>query len=81
MNFNAPHIDYSGLSPVIALTAGIVVVLMVGLLPRVGRTTMASLTIAVLAVTAARCIIAVGLGPRPRRRSAAARCVRPLGDA
>ena len=30
MTFNAPHIDYSGLSPVIALTAGIVVVLLVG---------------------------------------------------
>src|SRR5512132_2566087 len=57
MNFNAPHIDYSGLSPVIALTAGVVVVLLVGLLPRVNRFTLASLTIAVLAVAAARCII------------------------
>jgi NADH-quinone oxidoreductase subunit N len=57
VTFNAPHIDYSGLSPVIALTAGIVVVLMVGLLPRIGRFTVAGLTIAVLAVTAARCII------------------------
>ena len=57
MTFNAPHIDYSGLSPVIALTAGIVVVLMVGLIPRFGgRFPMAYLTIAVLAVTAARCI-------------------------
>ena len=36
MNFNAPHIDYAGLSPVIALTAGIVVVLMVGLFQRSG---------------------------------------------
>jgi NADH-quinone oxidoreductase subunit N len=60
MTFNAPHIDYSGLSPVIALTAGIVVVLMVGLLPRVGRFTMNYLTLAVLAVTAARCIIEWG---------------------
>ena len=33
MNFNAPDIDYAGLSPVIALTAGICVVLLVGLLP------------------------------------------------
>ena len=57
MNFNAPHIDYSGLSPVIALTAGICVVLLVGLIPRFsGRFSMAYLTIAVLAVTAARCI-------------------------
>jgi NADH-quinone oxidoreductase subunit N len=57
MSFNAPHIDYSGLSPVIALTAGICVVLLVGLIPRFsGRFSMAYLTIAVLAVTAARCI-------------------------
>src|SRR3954452_8150337 len=52
MSFNAPHIDYAGLSPVIALTAGLVVVLMVGLLPRMGRFVMAYLTVAVLAVTA-----------------------------
>ncbi|HEY6637130.1 MAG TPA: NADH-quinone oxidoreductase subunit N [Solirubrobacterales bacterium] len=52
MTFNAPHIDYAGLSPVIALTAGLVVVLMVGLIPRLGRFTMAYLTIAVLATTA-----------------------------
>ena len=31
--FNAPEIDYAGISPIIALTAGMVVVLMVGLLP------------------------------------------------
>jgi NADH-quinone oxidoreductase subunit N len=60
MSFNAPHIDYSGLSPVIALTAGLVIVLMVGLIPRLGRFAMAYLTIAVLAVTAARCIIEWG---------------------
>jgi NADH-quinone oxidoreductase subunit N len=52
VNFNAPHIDYAGLSPVIALTAGLVVVLMAGLIPRVGRFTAAGLTIAVLATTA-----------------------------
>ena len=28
MTFNAPHIDYAGLSPVIALTVGALVVLM-----------------------------------------------------
>lgn len=50
--FNAPDIDYAGLSPVIALTAGLVVVLMVGLLPRVGRFISAYLTVAVLATTA-----------------------------
>jgi NADH-quinone oxidoreductase subunit N len=53
MTFNAPDIDYAGLSPVIALTAGICVVLLLGLIPRLGgRFTMAYLTIAVLAATA-----------------------------
>ena len=33
MTFTAPEIDYAGLSPVIALTASLVIVLMVGLLP------------------------------------------------
>jgi NADH-quinone oxidoreductase subunit N len=52
MTFNAPDIDYAGLSPVIALTAGICVVLMLGLVPRLGgRFPMAYLTVAVLAVT------------------------------
>ncbi len=31
MTFDAPHIDYAGLSPVIALTAGVIVVLLAGL--------------------------------------------------
>ena len=61
MSFNAPHIDYAGLSPVIALTAGLVVVLMVGLIPRLGRFTMAYLTIAVLAVDGGLGDLAVGL--------------------
>jgi NADH-quinone oxidoreductase subunit N len=53
MTFNAPDIDYAGLSPVIALTAGICIVLMLGLMPRLGgRFPMAYLTVAVLAVTA-----------------------------
>ncbi|MFL5908342.1 MAG: NADH-quinone oxidoreductase subunit N [Solirubrobacterales bacterium] len=52
MNFHAPHIDYAGLSPVIALTAGIVIVLMAGLIPRVGRFPITYLTIAVLGATA-----------------------------
>ena len=30
MNFNDPHIDYAGISPIIALTVGLVVVLMSG---------------------------------------------------
>ena len=45
--FNAPDIDYAGLSPVIALTVGLVVVLMVGLLPT-PRWVMPALTIAAL---------------------------------
>lgn len=48
--FNAPEIDYAGLSPVIALTAGLVVVLMVGLLPT-SRFAMPALTLAVLGAT------------------------------
>jgi NADH-quinone oxidoreductase subunit N len=52
VTFNAPHIDYAGLSPVIALTAGLVIVLMVGLVPRLSRFVMAYLTVAVLATTA-----------------------------
>ena len=28
MNFHAPHIDYAGLSPIIALTVGLCVVLL-----------------------------------------------------
>jgi NADH-quinone oxidoreductase subunit N len=52
VTFNAPEIDYAGLSPVIALTAGLCVVLLGGLLPRVGRFIMAYTTIAVLATTA-----------------------------
>src|SRR5215218_5988269 len=50
--FNAPHVDYAGLSPVIALTAGLCIVLMAGILPRVGRFITAYLTVAVLAATA-----------------------------
>jgi NADH-quinone oxidoreductase subunit N len=50
MNFQAPHIDYAGLSPVIALTAGLVIVLMLGLI-RWPRWVMPALTVAVLAAT------------------------------
>jgi NADH-quinone oxidoreductase subunit N len=51
MTFNAPHIDYAGLSPVIALTAGMVAVLMVGLF-RLPRWVMPATTTAVLAIAA-----------------------------
>jgi NADH-quinone oxidoreductase subunit N len=52
MTFNAPEVDYAGISPIIALTAGVCVVLLLGLIHRLGRFTMAYLTIAVLATTA-----------------------------
>ncbi len=55
-DFNAPDIDYAGLSPVIALTAGLCIVLLAGLFPRVGRFSGAGLTIAVLGATAGLCI-------------------------
>jgi NADH-quinone oxidoreductase subunit N len=55
-DFNAPHIDYAGLSPVIALTVGLCVVLLVGVLPRAGRWWPAGLTLAALATTAGLCI-------------------------
>jgi NADH-quinone oxidoreductase subunit N len=59
MNFHAPHIDYSGLAPTIALTAGICVVLVAGTFARLRRG-VPLLTLAVLAVTAARYIIVWG---------------------
>jgi len=37
MNFSAPEIDYAGISPIIALTAGIVVVLLAGVFKRTKR--------------------------------------------
>src|SRR3954447_22067313 len=49
--FNAPHIDYAGLSPVIALTAGLCIVLIASLFLR-SRWANAGLTITVLAATA-----------------------------
>ncbi len=59
MSFNAPHIDYSGIAPIIALTAGICVVLLAGVFDRTRRA-VPSLTLAVLAVTAIRFIISWG---------------------
>jgi NADH-quinone oxidoreductase subunit N len=51
MTFNAPHIDYAGLSPVIALTAGLCVVLLTAVI-RPLRRSAAGLTMLTLAVTA-----------------------------
>jgi NADH-quinone oxidoreductase subunit N len=51
MNFHAPHIDYAALSPVIALAAGLCVVLLTAVFKPLRRTAPA-LTIATLATTA-----------------------------
>jgi NADH-quinone oxidoreductase subunit N len=54
VTFEAPHIDYAGLSPVIALTAGLCVVLLAGVFGGSGRQRFAvsALTTTVLATTA-----------------------------
>jgi NADH-quinone oxidoreductase subunit N len=51
MTFDAPHIDYAGISPIIALTVGIVVVLLSAVFRPVQRTG-AGLTLVTLAATA-----------------------------
>jgi NADH-quinone oxidoreductase subunit N len=57
MSFNAPDIDYAGLSPVIALTAGMVVVLMAALVRGGrGRALVSTLSLITLATAAGLCI-------------------------
>jgi NADH-quinone oxidoreductase subunit N len=51
MNFNAPHIDYAALSPVLALTVGLCVVLLSGVFKPVKRA-VPGLTLITLAATA-----------------------------
>jgi NADH-quinone oxidoreductase subunit N len=51
MNFNAPHIDYAALSPVLALTVGLCVVLLSGVFKAFRRTAL-GLTLITLATTA-----------------------------
>ena len=51
MNFHEPHIDYAGISPIIALTVGLVVVLMTAVFKPLRRTAPA-LTLLTLAATA-----------------------------
>ena len=55
MEFQAPTIDYAGISPIIALTTGICVVLLVGLW-RTPRFLLPFLTLATIAATAGLCI-------------------------
>ncbi len=50
-DFNAPHIDYGGLSPVLALTVGVCVVLLTAVIPPLRRTAPA-LTLVTLASAA-----------------------------
>jgi NADH-quinone oxidoreductase subunit N len=51
VNFNAPHVDYAGTAPIIALTVGLVVVLMSGVFKPTKRWA-PGLTLLTLAVTA-----------------------------
>ena len=61
MSFVAPHIDYAGLSPVIALTAGICVVLLAGVIGRgSGRWISTTLTAVAIATTAGLLIWQLG---------------------
>ncbi|MDX6651441.1 MAG: NADH-quinone oxidoreductase subunit [Solirubrobacterales bacterium] len=55
MNFHAPHIDYAALSPVLALTVGICIVLLGGLVRR-DRVVVPLLTLLTLGITAGLCI-------------------------
>ncbi len=52
MTFEAPDIDYAGLSPIIALTAGLVLVLLSGLIGRAQRATVSLFSFATLGATA-----------------------------
>jgi NADH-quinone oxidoreductase subunit N len=56
MTFTAPDIDYAGLSPVIALTAGLCVVLLAGLVGRAQRIVVSALSLLTLAAAAGLCI-------------------------
>ncbi|HSF01714.1 MAG TPA: NADH-quinone oxidoreductase subunit N [Solirubrobacterales bacterium] len=57
MSFTAPEVDYAGLSPVIALTVGICVVLLAGLVgERRQRLLVSALSLATLAAAAGLCI-------------------------
>jgi NADH-quinone oxidoreductase subunit N len=56
MSFTAPEMDWAGLSPVIALTAGVCVVLVAGLVGRHQRAIVSAFTLATLAATAGLCI-------------------------
>ena len=68
MSFTAPTIDYAALSPVIALTAGIVAVLVGAVFSgRHQRTVVSVISLATLAARRLAC--ASGSGPAGRRTS------------
>ena len=50
-DFHAPHVDYAGLSPVLALTAGVCIVLLSAVTPPLKRTAPV-LSLVTLATTA-----------------------------
>jgi NADH-quinone oxidoreductase subunit N len=56
MTFTAPDIDYAGLSPVIALTAGLCAVLLLGLVGRRQRVVVSALSFLTLGAAAGLCI-------------------------
>src|ERR687891_2775120 len=64
MSFEAPHIDYAGISPVLALTAGLVVVLMAGIFTEATRQRMvvSALSLITLGAAAGLCIWQWGEG-------------------
>jgi NADH-quinone oxidoreductase subunit N len=64
MSFEAPHIDYAGISPVLALTAGLVVVLMAGVFTEGSRQriVVSALSLVTLAAAAGLCIWQWGEG-------------------
>ncbi|MGH7350047.1 MAG: NADH-quinone oxidoreductase subunit N [Candidatus Rokuibacteriota bacterium] len=64
MTFHAPDIDYAGLSPVIALTGGICVVLLAGLIGRGHRGLVSFFSFATLATAAGLCIWQWGEDPK-----------------
>ena len=70
--FNAPHVDYAGIAPVIALTVGLVVILMSGVFAPTKRWA-PGLAVLTLAATAGPADLALGRQPQPRLRRAAGR--------
>jgi NADH-quinone oxidoreductase subunit N len=56
MTFTAPHLDYAGLSPLIALTAGVCAALVAGLVRRRQRLLVSAMSLTALGAAAGLCI-------------------------